>query len=113
MTAVGARVFARWTNGLYYRGFVTKSNRTTVFINYDDGDTITLKKLDRKAVVLDKLPKQWQLQLGKQVIGYWPGRVRYYSGVIASKSGCLHYVRFNDGDRRWAHLYEIRIIPRQ
>jgi len=117
---VGARVFARWTNGLYYRGFVTKATSTTVFIAYDDGDTITLLKNDRTAVILDKLPCYCHVKPGQRVIGYWPGRTRYYPGVVESKestgsSNCyqkaVYHVKFDDGDQRIEDFNQIRLIP--
>jgi len=112
---VGARVFARWNNGLYYRGFVTKATSTNVFITYDDGDTITLLKSDRTAVILDKLPCYSHVKPGQRVIGYWPGRTRYYPGVVESKgstgSNNYYHVKFDDGDQRMEDFNQIRLIP--
>ena len=82
LITVGARVFARWTNGLYYRGFVKTSDSLTVSIHYDDGDKITLAKSDKTAVILDTIPQEDDIQQGQRVIGYWPNRVRYYPGNI-------------------------------
>ena len=114
-TPVGARVFARWNNGLYYRGFVTKATSTNVFITYDDGDTITLLKSDRTAVILDKLPCYSHVKPGQRVIGYWPGRTRYYPGVVESKgstgSNNYYHVKFDDGDQRMEDFNQIRLIP--
>ena len=117
---MGARVFARWTNGLYYRGFVKSANSTTVFIRYDDGDTITLHKVDRTAVILDKLPCYSDIHPGQRIIGYWPRRTRYYPGVVTYKrdtgrTDCyqkaVYHVVFDDGDRRVQDFHQIRIIP--
>ena len=80
--SVGAGVFARWTNGLYYRGFVARANSSTVFTRYDDGDTIIPHKIDRTAVILDKLPCYSNIKPGQHVIGFWPGRTRYYPGAV-------------------------------
>ena len=80
---VGARVFARWTNGLYYRGFVSNANRSTISSNYDDGDKITLSKNDKTAVVLGKIPLDGEVAMEQRVIGYWPNRVRFYPGRIS------------------------------
>ena len=118
--SVGARVFARWTNGLYYRGFVARASSSTVFIRYDDGDTITLYKKDRTAVILDKLPCYSDIKLGQRVIGFWPRRTRYYPGVVTYKkptgrAACyqkaVYYVVFDDGDRRMQDFNQIRVIP--
>ena len=111
---VGARVFARWTNGLFYRGFVSKSTLSTVSINYDDGDKITLPKNDNSAVILDKIPHEDEVNAGQKVIGYWPGRVRYYPGYISGPcdDGKKFYLKFDDGDERCEWIYEIRTIPK-
>ena len=113
LIVVGARVFARWSNGLYYKGFVSKSNRWTVSINYDDGDKITLAKSDKAAVILDKIPKNRLVKIGQNVIGYWPGRVRYYPGHISGSCdyGKKYFLKFNDGDKRCQAIYEIRTVP--
>ena len=113
LIAVGARVFARWTNGLYYRGFVSKSVSLTVSINYDDGGKITLAKNDKAAVILDKIPQDNKVKIGQKVIGYWPGRVRYYPGQISKfcDDGSKYFLKFNDGDERCEAVYEIRTVP--
>ena len=107
---VGARVFARWTNGLYYRGFVSNANRSTISINYDDGDKITLSKNDKTAVVLDKIPLNGGVATGQRVIGYWPNRVRFYPGHISKScdNGKKYYLKFDDGDERCQEIFEIR-----
>ena len=107
--AVGARVFARWTNGLYYRGFVRKVTRWTVSINYDDGDKITLSKKDKTAVVLDKIPSKRRVKIGQRVIGYWPNRI-FYPGYISKYCGNRkkYYLMFDDGDERCQEIFEIR-----
>lgn len=121
---VGARVFARWTNGLYYRGFVTSASSTTVSINYDDGDAITLQKNDAATVILDKLPCYNDVQAGQRVIGFLPGRNGYYPGDVAYKrnscsSSCyqktVYRVLFDasddDTDQRLQDFHQIRLIP--
>jgi len=121
---VGARVFARRTDGLYYRGFVTSASSTTVFINYDDGDTTTLQKKDAAAVILDKLPCYKDVQAGQRVIGFLPGTTRYYPGDVAYKrnvcsSSCyqkaVYRVLFDDHDddtdQRVQDFHQIRLIP--
>ena len=116
---MGARVFARWKNGLYYRGFVQSANSTAVFIRYDDGDSITLEKTDRAAVILDRLSCYSEVNPGQRVIGYWPGRNRYYPGVVVDKKytsstecyqKAVYDVLFDDGDRRLQDFNQIRII---
>lgn len=121
---VGARVFARRTNGLYYRGFVTSASSTTVFMNYDDGDTITLQKNDAAAVILDKLPCYRDFQAGQRVIGFLPGKTRYYPGDVIYKrnfctSSCYQKAAYrvlfdnpdDDTDQRVQDFHQIRLIP--
>jgi hypothetical protein len=105
---VGSRVFARWTNKFYYRGFVTKVFSSSVFISYDGGDTITLSKSDVSAVIADNLPACNDVELGEHVIGYWPGKKRYYSGTVSARNS-EYFVTFDDGDKRWNSVYEVRI----
>ena len=116
---MGARVFARWTNGPYYRRFVTNATSTTVFISYDDGDTITLHKIDSTAVILDHPACYSEVHAGQRVIGFWPGRTRYYPGVVTHKrisdnDNCyqkaVYHVVFDDGDQRLQDSLQIRPI---
>lgn len=67
---VGARVFAWWTNGVYYHGFITSASDLNVFVNYDDGDTVTLDKPDRTTVILDVIPQMTEILLNEHVIGF-------------------------------------------
>ena len=120
--SVGARVFANWTNGLYYRGFVAQANSSTISIRCDDGDTITLFKNDSTAVILDILPCYSHITYERRrVIGFWPGRTQYYPGVVrgirtAGRPLCYnemtkYSVLFDDGDQRTLDFYQIRVIP--
>ena len=108
--SVGARVFAHWTDRLYYRGFVNNSTNSTVSINYDNGDKITLSKKDKTAVVLDKIPSDGKVTIGQRVIGYWPNRARFYPGYISKMCDCgkKYYLMFDDGDERCQEIFEIR-----
>ena len=107
---VGARVFARWTNGLYYRGYVNNADRTTISINYDDGDKITLSKNDKTAVALDKIPLVDEVTIGQRVIGYWPNRVYFLPGYLSKlcNDGKKYYHVFDDGKERCQEIFQIR-----
>lgn len=106
-------MFARWTNDLYYRAFVVKATDSGVSILYDDGDTIDHSKSDTAAVILDRLPFGTEPHVGQRVIGFWPNRL-YYPGIISSINAGgeprKYLVKFDDGDERDEHLYEIRIL---
>ena len=113
-------MFARYTNGKYYRGFVESVTSNTVHIKYDDGSSITLKKSDPSAVILDKLPCYTVVEPGQRVIAYWPGQTRYYPAKVKSKisrgsNACyqeeVYDVVFDDGAKRRENFNEIRLIP--
>ena len=113
-------MFARYTNGKYYRGFVESVTSNTVHIKYDDGSSINLEKNDPSAVILDKLPCYTDVKPGQRVIAYWPGQTRYYPAKVKSKisrgsNACyqeeVYDVVFDDGDQRRENFNEIRLIP--
>ena len=114
--AIGARVFARWTNGLHYRGFITKASDRTVLVNYDSGDTITLDKSDRTAVILDVLPQVSEILQNERVIGFYDHTPFYPGHVISIDTVNEEFeVEFDDpfDMKRPESLYEIRLIPRE
>ena len=118
LLSVGARVFARWTNGDYYRGFVLSATSSTVFIRYDDGDEYTLEKDNPEAVVLDKLSCQSDIPIEQRVIGFYSKSDRFYPGRVTEiktdGQSCFeasYHVKFDDGDERWENALEIRIFP--
>jgi hypothetical protein len=112
LIAVGARVFARWTNGLYYRSFVSKSSLSSVSVTYDDGAKITLPKNDKAAVILDKIPEEDQVKIDLRVIAYWPNQVRYYPAYISQfcEDGNKYLAKFDDGSELCEAIHEIRIV---
>ncbi len=115
LIVVGARVFARLTNGVYYRGFVQEVvyNTSTIAIVYDDGGKITLPKNDESAVILDKIPQDSELEIGKAVIGFWPSGAKYLPGRISRSCdlGEKYFITFGNGDERCETIYEIRAVP--
>ena len=117
---MGARVFARYTNGKYYRGFVDSVTSSTVHIEYDDGSTTKLKMSDPSAVILEELPCYTNVDPGQRVIAHWPGKSRYYSATVKSKmsrgsNACYqedaYNVVFDDGDKITEDFNQIRLIP--
>ena len=111
LIVVGARVFARWWDGFYYRGFVSESaNHLRVLINFDDGVKINLSKIDKTAVVLDKIPSDGEVVVGQRLIGYWPKLVAYFPGHIfrLCDSGKSYYLVFDHSGERFQEIFEIR-----
>ena len=114
LIVVGARVFARLTNGLYYRGFVQEVvySTSTIVIVYDDEVKINLPKNDESAVILDKIPQDSELEIGKVVIGNWPNDTKYLPGRISRfcVPGEKYFVIFDNGGERCEAIYEIRAV---
>ena len=113
-------MFARYTNGKYYRGFVESVTPSTVDIRYDDGSSITLPMRDPSAVILDKLPCYTDVHPGQRVIAYWPGQSRYHPAKVKSiisrgSNACyqkdVYNVAFDDGDEIREDFNHIRLIP--
>ena len=107
-------MYARWTNGLYYRGVIDSDTADTVHIKFDDGDQITHKRNDLKAVVLDKTPPKDVVVQGTVVIAFWPNRAQYYPGVVAKVDYSRqdsYYILYDDGGKGWARLDQLRIFP--
>ena len=118
-------MFARGGDGNYYRGFVTEVTSAatpSVRIHYDTGDSITLKRNEKDAIILDTLPC-W-VPSGREVIGDWPGEncayrlgeVKLGVRITFGKSNrCLYnaqyIVEFEDGGRKKLYSYEIRLVP--
>ena len=121
---MGARVFAQYIrrDKCYWRGFVTDSTDTTFFINYDDGDTRSLKKDEPEKLILDKMTCHSDMQVGQRVIAYWKNPLeaaKYCPGVVTKidlpvGSGCYQAVfdvKFDDGDTTTVNAFDIRVIP--
>ena len=127
-------MFARWTDGNYYRGFVVSPPEPTYSLNigfipginhnlvvkmvsilYDDEDTIKLPIHDSAAVILDALPPKTDFAPTKRVIAFWPDRKEYFPGEIKYKVfynwRTLYHVKFDDGGERDEEFYQMRIIP--
>lgn len=101
---VGARVFAYWPNGYYYRGFVIRVRDSEVYVRYDDGDSRTFHKNDRQPhIVLDEIPQK-QYHVGDRVLAATPDRKDRYA------SGRITYVKNSDDPRPWAeHAYYVDV----
>lgn len=113
-------MFARWTNSLYYHGFVVKATDSSFNIRYDDGYTIDYSKSEaEQALVLDVLPSSTQLQPNIRVLGSGPENRRYHPGVIekvqdpepgSSSKLSSYYVKFDNEDGRNEFFYQIRVM---
>lgn len=79
-------------------------------INYDNGRKINLSKIDKTAVVLDKIPLDGEVSVGQRLIGYWPNLVEYYPGHILKlcDSGKSYYLVFDHSGARFQDIFEVR-----
>ena len=114
-------MFARYTNGKYYRGFVESVTSNTVHIKYDDGSSITLKKSGplggntRQAAVLH-CRRAWSacdslLARDKPDTTLLKSSPKISRGSNACYQEEVYDVVFDDGDQRRENFNEIRLIP--
>lgn len=114
VTAVGQKVYARWTNYKYYPGHVKNVGPDDVIsVLFDDGDTRSYYVTDNNGVILDVAPNTDSVTLYTRVIAFWPGTVRYYSATVTKidEEGGRYYVKYDDGDEGWVDLSQMRILP--
>lgn len=89
---VGSRVAAKWVDGQYYLGTITRI-ATKVLVEYDDGDK-------RKVPVADVFPiaKGATFQVGDRVLALWK-RAAMFPGVVSEVRANECLVKWDDGDR--------------
>jgi len=110
-----SRIIGRWTNNQYYRGIVTNVG-CKVDITFDDGDKVQHDPSDIGAVFYDVNPKPGTIQVGTRVIGFWPSSNNFYLGKVTqvdymNPHSPRYFVHFDDGDKVWCSLNEIRPVP--
>ncbi|KAK3747930.1 hypothetical protein QZH41_008849, partial [Actinostola sp. cb2023] len=110
-----SRIIGRWTNNQYYRGIVTNVG-CKVDITFDDGDKVQHDPSDIGAVFYDVNPKPGTIQVGTRVIGFWPSSNNFYLGKVTqvdymNPHSPRYFVHFDDGDKVWCNLNEIRPVP--
>ena len=114
VTAVGQKVYARWTNYKYYPGHVKNVGPDDVIsVLFDDGDTRSYYVTDNNGVILDVAPNTDSVTLYTRVIAFWPGTLRYYSATVTNidEEGGRYYVKYDDGDEGSVDLSQMRILP--
>ena len=105
------RVLARWTNNLYYRGYVEPilhSLETEVL--FTDGSRITHLDEDRSAIIADEAPAT--VHVRQHVLAAWGSlKDKYFIGFIIDKTSSQYKVLFDDGDQGWYKLQDLRVLP--
>ena len=116
---VGARVFSRWKDNLYYRGFVKKQihygEKLYIDVELDHLGPISHQASDERAIILDIIPSYSHVHATQRVIGHFPGYASYIPGVVVRRNedcwqGAYH-VKFDTGEERQLDFNEIRILP--
>ena len=116
---VGARVFARWTDKGYYRGFVNgTSYRGQVLyidVQLDQLGSVSHQASDERAIVLDIIPLYNHVHATQRVIGCFPGYTSYLPGwVVRRNTACweaAYHVLFDMGKERDQDFHELRVLP--
>ncbi|EDO30387.1 predicted protein [Nematostella vectensis] len=112
---VSARVYARWTNGLFYPGSVERVG-SKIEIKFDDGDRIAHDPSDVTAIILDTSPNPGSVDRGSRVIAAWPGKSMFYLGTVDAVNRehvyePQYHVIYDDGDKGWVTVNQLRIVP--
>ena len=116
---VGARVFARRKDNLYYRGFVKKQihygEKLYIDVELDHLGPISHQASDERAIILDIIPSYSHVHATQRAIGHFPGYASYIPGVVVRRNedcwqGAYH-VKFDTGEERQLDFNEIRILP--
>lgn len=117
--SVGARVFARWNGTRYRRGFVAETvylgQVLHIKIQLDDSISVSHAASDKRAIVLDVIPRYTQVHATQRVIGHLPGTAGYVTGWVMKRNpNCwqdTYLVVFDNGGEREEDFNEIRILP--
>ncbi|KAK3747925.1 hypothetical protein QZH41_000563 [Actinostola sp. cb2023] len=112
---VGTVVWGRWTNNQYYKGKVDKVD-SKIHIVCDDGDRIEHSPSDVTAIILDTTPNPESVTKGSRVIAEWPRRSTLYPGTVVKVDRnnpykVRYYVHYDDGDKGWVVMNQLRLIP--
>ena len=96
----GARVIAKWGNGLWYPGTIDDERGASKHVTFDDGDEAWVGPRD---ITEESDPADdggGKLAIGTNVMGLWENR-QWYPGAIDERFGRVWRGRFNDGDEAW------------
>ena len=107
---VGARVLARWGNGLWYAGAIDDERGPSRHVVFDDGDQAWVGPQDITAETDQPVGRGSKLAVGAKVMGLWTNR-QWYPGTIDQRFGRVFHIIFDDGDKAWLDVE--RIKPKQ
>lgn len=102
MVEHGDRVYARWSDGLWFSATVVSVAYKKVQVVFEkDGisATVALRDVDRVRAP-DPIDRNPDYEVGAFVIAPWSDGA-WYSGRVLKRSGCLFAVRYDKGDFAW------------
>ena len=113
LTAVGEKVYARWTNYVYYPGQVKNIGQDDVIsVLFDDGGARSYYVTDNNGVILDVAPSADSVTLHTRVIAVWPANGKYYSATVTKiDEGGRYNVEYDDGGKGPVDLSQMRLLP--
>ncbi|CAB3983607.1 Band 5 [Paramuricea clavata] len=106
---VGSKVWAKALNGDYYKGAVTGLGEK-VHIKFNNEDTIAHERDADDCVVFDMDPNPEDIQINTRVIAHWSSISAYLSGTVIKIEGQKYYVHYDDGDKGWNSIRQLRIL---
>lgn len=106
---VGSKVWAKALNGDYYKGVVTGLGEK-VHIKFNNEDTIAHERDASDCVVYDMDPNPEDIEINMRVIAHWSSISAYLSGNVIKIEGQKYYVHYDDGDKGWNTIRQLRIL---
>ncbi len=98
--AIGERVLACWDDLYWYPGMVFAVTGEQYHVIFDDGN---------QALVRGERLRPLTVKVGDRVWCRWQGGPAYHAGVIASKTGEVIHVNYDDGDEENTLLRLVRL----
>ena len=103
-------MWAKALNGDYYKGVVTGLGEK-VHIKFNNDDTIAHERDgDDTCVIFDMDPNPEDIQINTRVIAHWSSISAYISGTVIKIEGQKYYVHYDDGDKGWNSIRQLRIL---
>ena len=107
---VGCRVWARVEKNCFTKGIVTVVS-DYVQIKLESGKKIQHKRDSVESFVPDFVPHITEVHIGSRVLAKWCNRLEtFYSGTVTAVRGGYFEIRYDDGDRGYNELTEIRLL---
>lgn len=81
-----------------------------VHIKFDNEETVAHERDAKDCVVFDMNPNPEDIEINMRVIAHWSSIVAYLSGTVIKIEGQKYYVHYDDGDKGWNNIRQIRIL---